>query len=349
MEAYKDWVRKNRLWLSSLESLANTMTWFLPERFATSELAPEAMSTMVGLITVMNEHIVATAPETTPNGLRIPPLEDPSFPWPLLLSVVKEVEVFVEMSSEHFLGKDKKWTPVATVEALKAFMRLLVLYKSGFKMLIDGGETPNNEEKSESTHCDVPGRPQTLASSSYQPRAIQAMNKYRDNVGARPSWLAAKPIAPPPPVPYFQPKPSTPVDKVMVLGEVLLILRPFLYVMMIRRHGLRSWRPWLSALAVDATGMAILYAATLFPGQVFGSKSTSRNPPSKQEKNELTRRQVQWALYLMRSPFFERYTQRRLERVEKTLKPVPLFGSLAGKAVELIQGVQAFYSYTAGS
>jgi peroxin-16 len=77
------------------------------------------VSTVVGLVTVMNEHIVATAPETTPNGLRVPPPVDPSFPWPLLLSVVKEVEVFVEMSSEHYLGKDKKWTPVATVEALK--------------------------------------------------------------------------------------------------------------------------------------------------------------------------------------------------------------------------------------
>ena len=85
----------------------------------------------------------------------------------------------------------------------------------------------------------------------------------------------------------MEPKSSTPVDKFMVVGEVLLILRPLLYVMMIRRHGLRSWRPWLSALAVDATGMAILYAATLFPGQVFGSKPTSRSPPSKQEKNEV--------------------------------------------------------------
>lgn len=348
MEAYKEWVRRNRLWLSSIESLANTLTWFLPERFAASDLAPEAVSTVVGLVTVMNEHIVATAPETTPSGLQVSPPVDPSFPWPLLLSVVKEVEVLVEMSAEHYLGRDHKWTPVATVEGLKAFIRLLVLYKSGCKMLLDGGETANIEEKPESSHCDVVPRP--LASSSHQqPRAIQAMNKYRDNAGPRPSWLAAKPLSPPPSPQVFEPKPSTPADKVMVLGEILLILRPFLYVMMIRRHGLRSWRPWLSALALDATGMGILYATTLFSEQVFGSKSTAVTTPSKKEKNELTRRQLLWALYLMRSPFFDRYTQRRLKRVEKTLAPVPLFGSLAGKAVELIQGVQAFYTYTAGS
>lgn len=76
-------------------------------------------------------------------------------------------------------------------------MRVLVLYKSGCKMLIDGGETSNNEEKPESSHCDVVRRPH-MPGTSHQPRAIQAMNKYRDNVGVRPSWLAAKPIAPPP-------------------------------------------------------------------------------------------------------------------------------------------------------
>uniref|UniRef100_A0A7I4FDP0 Peroxisomal membrane protein PEX16 n=1 Tax=Physcomitrium patens TaxID=3218 RepID=A0A7I4FDP0_PHYPA len=343
MEAYKEWVRRNRLWLSSIESLANTMTWFLPERLTSSELAPEALSTMVGLVTVMNEHIVATAPEISSTEFQVRPPEDPTFPWPLLLSVVKEVEVLVEMSSEHFLGRDQKWTPVAVVEALKAFMRLLVLHKSGYKMLIDGGETLNREEKPESSHCDVLGKSQirgATPSSSNQPRAIQAMNKYRNNVGTRPSWLVAKPVAtppPPPPTQHFEPKSSAPIRKFKILGEVLLILRPFLYVMMIRRHGLRSWRPWLSALAIDATGMAILYGSTLFPDYVFGNKSIPRCVPSKQEKNEITRRQVLWALYLMRSPFFDLYTHRRLERVEKTLKPVPLFGSLAGKAVELIQ------------
>lgn len=86
-----------------------------------------------------------------------------------------------------------------------------------------------------------------------------------------------------------EPKSSASIRKFKILGEVLLILRPFLYVMMIRRHGLRSWRPWLSALAIDATGMAILYGSTLFPDYVFGNKSIPRCVPSKQEKNEVSR------------------------------------------------------------
>lgn len=78
-------------------------------------------------------------------------------------------------------------------------MRLLVLHKSGYKMLIDGGETANTEEKPSPSQFDPVGRTQVLrstASSSTPHRAIQAMNKYRENVGVRPSWLSVKPMAP---------------------------------------------------------------------------------------------------------------------------------------------------------
>jgi peroxin-16 len=78
------------------------------------------------------------------------------------------------------------------------------------------------------------------------------------------------------------------IDKMKVLSEILLILRPLLYVTMIRRYGLRSWKPWLSALAVDATGMAILYGATLLPKQALGGKSKPTTNMSTQEKNEVS-------------------------------------------------------------
>lgn len=42
MEAYKKWVRENKDYVHSLESLANGFTWLLPERFSESEIGPEA-------------------------------------------------------------------------------------------------------------------------------------------------------------------------------------------------------------------------------------------------------------------------------------------------------------------
>lgn len=43
-----------------------------------------------------------------------------------------------------------------------------------------------------------------------------------------------------------------------VVGEVLFITRPLIYVLFIRKYGARSWIPWFLSLAVDTTGMCIL-------------------------------------------------------------------------------------------
>ena len=79
-------------------------------------------------------------------------------------------------------------------------MRLLVLHKSGYKMLIDGGETVNTNDKPRPMQREPvagPQRSRTTASSSNQTRAIQAMNKYRDKIGAKPSWAGPRPSPPP--------------------------------------------------------------------------------------------------------------------------------------------------------
>lgn len=47
-----------------------------------------------------------------------------------------------------------------------------------------------------------------------------------------------------------------------VLGEVLYILRPLIYVLSIRKYGVHSWIPWLLSLTVDVTGMGILSHVT---------------------------------------------------------------------------------------
>ena len=43
-----------------------------------------------------------------------------------------------------------------------------------------------------------------------------------------------------------------------VLGEVLFITRPLIYVLFIRRYGIRSWIPWFLSLAVDFIGIGFL-------------------------------------------------------------------------------------------
>ncbi|CAH8354945.1 unnamed protein product [Eruca vesicaria subsp. sativa] len=123
-----------------------------------------------------------------------------------------------------------------------------------------------------------------------------------------------------------------------VIGEVLYITRPLIYVLFIRRYGIRSWIPWAISVSVDTLGMGILSNLKL-----CGDKSKQINS-SQPEKNELRRRKLLWALYLMRDPFFTKYTSS-----QKKVEPVPLIGFFTGKLVELLVGAQSRYTYISGS
>ena len=66
-----------------------------------------------------------------------------------------------------------------------------------------------------------------------------------------------------------------------VIGEVLFITRPLIYVLLIRRYGIRSWTPWFLSLAVDLTGTSFLSYAT------SASRKDQRFHLSDSEKDEV--------------------------------------------------------------
>lgn len=67
------------------------------------------------------------------------------------------------------------------------------------------------------------------------------------------------------------------------------------------------------------------------------------------EDGELKRRKMLMLLYLLRSPFFDVFTRRVVKGARRVVSPIPLVGCVAAKAVELLLGVQQYYSYTSGS
>ncbi|KAI3416786.1 uncharacterized protein J3R85_015045 [Psidium guajava] len=130
-----------------------------------------------------------------------------------------------------------------------------------------------------------------------------------------------------------------------LMGEILFITRPLIYVLFITKYGTRSWTPWSLSLAMDVVSVGIFSQVTL---SGWGSKDRKFHYTTS-EKDELKRRKLLWALYLMGDPFFSKYTRERLDRAEKLLEPVPLFGALSAKVIELVFGAQTRYTYMSGS
>ncbi|XP_074564291.1 LOW QUALITY PROTEIN: peroxisome biogenesis protein 16 [Curcuma longa] len=280
--------------------------------------------------------------------------------------MLKDAETVVEVAAEHFVGEKHKWNYLALTEAVKAFVRLASFRDSGYKILLQGGEIVNSDERVSEDYnrrigdatmaggSNIPGYiherygaiPQNL-----EGRAISALSCFGENAKMLSDqvWLnklhrgsqtavAKQTLS----TVWFQKGLS---GQLFLSGEVLFILRPLIYVLFIRRCGIQSWKPWLISLAIDLAGMSFLS---------FATNSQPRNGDnyyhlSSSEKDEMKRRKLVWALYIMRDPFFSKYTKHRLEKTDKYLSRVPLIGFLTAKLVELIVGAQTRYTYTSGS
>lgn len=368
MESYKRWVRRNKEYVHSLESLANGLTWLLPERFSDSEIAPEAVTTLLGIITAINEHILDTAP----TGMQTGSVEPYSFPYSLCLSTLKDLETLIEVVAQHYYGEDKKWNFLAVTEGTKVLVRLALFRNSGYKMLLHGGEIPNDEKQlNPSSQHEIGGftKPGELngpgfLSNNYglnprnlEGRAISALSIFAQNARmvSDPAWLHRvqhqRAIMDPPRPAVQRRTVSTILSEkglngaLNLAGEVLFITRPLIYVLFIRKYGTRSWIPWFLSLAVDFVGMGILAKVTMSWSQTKEQQFQLSVP----ENDEVKRRKLLWALYVMRDPFFSKYTRRRLEGTKNVLEHVPVLGFLTEKLVELITGAQTRYTYMSGS
>ncbi|ESQ39202.1 hypothetical protein EUTSA_v10001499mg [Eutrema salsugineum] len=367
MEAYKQWVCRNREYVHSLGSLANGLTWLLPEKFSASEIGPEAVTAFLGIFTTINEHIIENAP-TTPGHVGSPGT-DSSLSYPLLIAILKDFETVVEVAAEHFYG-DKKWNYIIGTEAMKALIRLALFRNSGYKMLLQGGETPNdgkdsNQSELQNRAGNSDRNPHSFGNQNHhnpwnlEGRAMSALSSFGQNARTRTTthynsgWSRRIQHQQAVIEPAMIKERRTTLSELLsekgvkgalfVIGEVLFITRPLIYVLFIRRYGVRSWIPWAISLSVDTLGMGILSNLKL-----CGEKSKQIHF-SQPERDELRRRKLLWALYLMRDPFFTKYTRQKLESSQKTVEPVPLIGFLTEKIVELLVGAQSRYTYISGS
>ncbi|CAN6481123.1 unnamed protein product [Victoria cruziana] len=312
MEAYRRWVWKNREFVHSLETFTNGLTWLLPERFSESEIAPEAVTSVLGIVAGINQHIIEKSAAEVQFGV-----QDHGFPWSLCLSAVKELETLVEVVAQHLYGDDKKWNSIAVTEAIKATIRLIMIRESGYKLLLGGGVTMNIGEAWDVSHPSVKNPPMQSVrgrpGTSYGPgnlydfryggphglegRAMAALSRFGENakMNYQPTWLSryqsrdveqcGASLEKPTLASVFSEKGL--VGAGFVFGEVLYIMRPLIYVLFIRKYGLRSWIPWLSSLSVDILAMSLLSSTA-------NLSRKSKNPLllSAVEKDEVGNHQV---------------------------------------------------------
>ena len=125
-----------------------------------------------------------------------------------------------------------------------------------------------------------------------------------------------------------------PATMATTASEALYWLRPVLYTLMRLRYADSAYAPFVVSLTTDvmARALAPRWAAL-----------------TAEQRAEWGRRMLMWALYGLRSPVFEEWTQYPLVRLSQLLSRVPLFGMVGRNVVDLVFSLQQHYFYTSSS
>ncbi|KAH8916998.1 peroxisome membrane protein, partial [Atractiella rhizophila] len=315
--------------VTQIESTLRTVSYLLPASFS-SPARTEYVYSALNLLSFYHDSILPPAPHPSPHARYTRWWTNSNAIYKLVaraLVVLKTVELAIEMR----VSEKRRESTVVALESIKTLLRLLLLFLTRRRPTI----YPPIAERD--TIDPTLSHPSSSSSSSPSPPSsplIQTTWKGARTGRTRPTIasIRARTRAPNGSTPGFLQGRVRGLDEIRrpkelvvplggaweIVGEIIHILRPLIYVMLLKKYGRRDPIPFFSSLAIE-------YATfKLFSLHIQKRRTTT--PASEVEKGEKERRERQFWKYLFRGPVWEAWTKPHLQRISGALEGKPLLG-----------------------
>lgn len=244
------------------------------------------------------------------------------------LAITEYSEAFFEIGGQQLWGETGKWLTVLMIQFFKALLKLALVYMQPSIVSTEPFQDVNRAEAVQNADHRARSdrkRQGSMRYPSMEGVAVEERPSVRDwrtdlkqdfaKLRAGSAVRAALPNR-------------------QFIGELLYIARPLAHLTAMFACGERSWKPFIASLVIEAASMRLITAA---------GKGARLYPA---EKVEVANRKLNFLLYLLRSPMYDRATKMTIDRVLKWMRQsIPLAGHVVEPIEDYLPTWRKTYAY----